>query len=335
MIDILSKIYIDRLWRIESEVFKAVSFERATGSGYRLIKISRKLWRMIFQFSHEFEHGTGTTEWHIFDPRPSNLQVYCETDNDPRPDYRTIITPEADEDFWQGSLLLPDNSVWLCWDPLVLRAHNKDESAIEHGVIWDVKATYDWLVNKLIPRVLEWDKNRARRRISLFRRKQSSDLDASHYYEPSIGVKQIEISAVGDLPALRDVAEMLHDFYASWRDTTVSSIAAIGIFESVKWCLKNFEIEAGLLQYIEGNHDAIYPPHSVEAGINKEIENCEQQNGSTGAGVDCALRSLYGILKGGEEKVPPYEVLKTVKMYIAPLCSEYNLQVYRRSLIKM
>ncbi len=335
VIDVLARIYIDRLWWFESKVFEAISFERATGPGYRLIKISRKLWRLIFKFSHEFEHGTGATEWHIFDPRPNNLQVYCETDNDPRPNYRTIINPEADGDSWRGSFLLPDNHVWLCWDPLILRVHNKDESAIEHGVIWNVKTTYEWLINKLIPRVLEWDESKMRRPLSLFRRKQRADFDISHYYEPSTGLQQIEISKVGDLPALLRVAEILHDFYASWRDVTVSSTAAIGVYESVKWCLKNFKIEAGLLQYIEGNHGAIYFPHSIESGIDKEIENCKQQNGSSGAGLDFALRSLHGILKGGEEKVPPYEVLKAIKDYLAPLCSEYNLQSYRQSLVKM
>jgi len=334
LLDALGRVYIDKLYKFESEILESVGFERAKRDGYRLIKISRWLWRLMVQFSYEFEHGKGETEWHIFDPWKSGLRVYCETDNHPRPDYRAIVTPEAADEFCRSDLLSPDGSVWLCWDPMILGVHDEDESAIEHGVIWNVQDTFDWLVDKLIPRALEWNESRARRRFALFRRKRRVDFDASRYYRRSSGVEQREASGVDSLPALERVVEVLHGFYATWTDLLVGCAAAVGVYESVKWCLDNFTLGEGLRRYVESNHRVVCPQDDIQSSLNEEIEDCKRQDGSSGGGLDMALRSLLEIIKKGEVKVAPHEVLKAVKNYLAPICEEYKAQSYRQRLLK-
>lgn len=334
LLDALGPVYIDKLYKFESEILESVGLERAKGDGYRLIKISRRLWKLMIQFSYEFVHGNGETEWHIFDPWLSGLRVYCETENHPRPGYRAIVNPEAEEDFCRSSHLSPDDSVWLCWDPLILRAHDEDESAIEHGLVWNVKETFDWLVNKLIPRVLAWNESRARRRFALFGRKRRVVFDSSRYYKRSSGIEQAEISGVSDLPALERTAEVLHSFYATWTNLLVGCAAAVGVYESVKWCLNNFTLDPGLRRYVESNRRVISAHDDIESSLDKEIEGCKRQGGSSGGGLDLALRSLVEILKKGEVKVAPHEVLKAVKNYLGPLCEEYRTQSYRQSLLR-
>lgn len=106
---------------------------------YQLLKIDMDLWKKILKFSKKYDFENGESDWHIFDASTGNmLKIYIDGE------YKCFIHSFIEDPFeWT-----PSNRVWLLWDDMSYRIASD---------YWTVNYAYEWLIGKLLPKVISED----------------------------------------------------------------------------------------------------------------------------------------------------------------------------------
>ncbi|MFJ7915431.1 MULTISPECIES: HNH endonuclease [unclassified Lysinibacillus] len=140
--------YIDALKELE-EILECEEFtpHHQNESKYNLIKVNMNLWLKILEFSRKYDYEAGDSDWHIFDSSGNNmLKVYIKNENEKYNEgYKCIIHSFIEDPYsWA-----PSNYVWLLWYDVSFK---KDYGLRDY---WTVKQTYNWLLEDLLPKVIQ------------------------------------------------------------------------------------------------------------------------------------------------------------------------------------
>ncbi|MGK4118239.1 HNH endonuclease signature motif containing protein [Lysinibacillus capsici] len=116
-------------------------------SKYNLIKVNMDLWLKILEFSRKYDYEAGDSDWNIFDSSGNNtLKVYIKNNNEKYNEgYKCVIHSFIGDPYsWTSS-----NYVWLLWYDVSFK---KDYGLRDY---WTVKQTYNWLLEDLLPKVIQ------------------------------------------------------------------------------------------------------------------------------------------------------------------------------------
>jgi hypothetical protein len=131
-------------------------FEHSEKSGgYRLGKISRRLWHMMLDFANEYDFDKGKSKWHIFDARGPMLMVSSNGNNSKYdPCFHARLIPEQVESEGLLDFGKYNSEIWLVWDNMSPRAINDELDAYSERRMWNASITYNWLTTEFIPYVV-------------------------------------------------------------------------------------------------------------------------------------------------------------------------------------
>lgn len=300
LIDKVALRYINAVRSIEM-VYKTESFEYSQNNRFRLLKISRSLWKDILEFAHEFDYENGDTEWHIFDGKAIYLKVFCKIPEDSVRDYRVFIYPEAEGNELWGKFTYVDDEVWLCWEPSILIDSEEDMIKFQNNALWSAEYSYAWLRTRLIPRVIEHAKQkssflrkvlRGRYKVTPFDR---SDLEFD-YTEHN----QKKFTDIKDLKTIKTCVDEFQRFFAIHSRHFLSVTSIKGIYKATILCLQHFRLNQGTLGYINIKLDGNRTLETIVASIEQKLCDLEYKAGVNGSNVEYALRSLCAVFREGE-----------------------------------
>lgn len=310
--DILDNLFEEYSLRINNFEDKLCSKKfppsRKYQSAFRLVKIKRGLWYYIHQFASEHGFRDGETEWNIFGYDSYNLRVnfkeaqFIWSGN-------IIISPELDTSYVDYKSY--DDEVILTWNSLPSEKYERQNI---DNIIYNVKKTYQWLVNSLIPKVIfEIEKNKIQKtRIENFFRKDKT-LSYENFilsYQPSKYIlrdySENYTFSVNDneKSLLLQTINELHTFYKYEENVFVNIDNLIKIYEGVIYLLENGKIRS--LSYLYGNLNDLEIKGDLSLNkfiqaIQNKIENLKQ--GTTNRfQLDLILRCYIVIIEDSVEK---------------------------------
>ncbi|GIO56910.1 HNH endonuclease [Paenibacillus cineris] len=307
LIDKVAPVYINAVKAIES-VFKTQNFSYSSNGRFKLLKISRSLWRNILEFAREHDYENGDTEWHIFDGRAAYLKICCEIPQDKVRDYRLFVYPEAEErEIWE-SFIYPDEEVWLCWEPSFLIDNKEDSVKFKNNIVWDAEYSYQWLKNRLIPVVLEYKKSKQKSFFhNLFKRRkflmptfETSDFTLSVISHNILtDIKNIEI--------MRNWIDEVQIFFATHSRHYLSVESIDGVYKAILLCLNYIKLNQGTLEYINIKLDGNGSLESIIKSVEQKLMDIRNRSSINGSNMEYTLRSLCVMLREGtianEEKL--------------------------------
>lgn len=326
LIDKISPIYINTIKSIEN-VFKTQSFAYSMNGRFRLLKISRSLWREILEFAFEHDYENGMTEWHIFDGRASYLKIYCQTPGDSDRDYRTFIYPEAvDEGLWDKFISF-DNEVWLCWEPSILIDDESDNTRVQNNIIWSAKYTYDWLLTRLIPTVIEYRREKDRSLLKkLFGKKKKLLSPFNGFNFDLTENSNLIITDYKDIDSLEKWVREVQAFFAVHSNHYLSVSAIEGVYKSIILCLRQFKLNQGTIEYINIKLDGKRSMESMIASVESKLNDLSNKNGVNGSNMEYTLRTLCALLYEGDyREQDEVRLVQKLTIFLEVLCQEYRL----------
>ena len=190
-IDDLAKEYLNRIWKSETEVYQSIDFQKSKENRFRLLKIPEWVWHEIVIFVMNHDHESGDSAWHIFDSNPEYIKVFLKSDAKHKKDYRVFIYPEADLPAYAKNLSDYKKELWLCWDTSFAKSLGRNEVSYRRNTVWQVSETYEWLIDQLLPEVLQRSEKPGLL-AKLLRTQQSKRIssdDCRKKFAKSIGVK--------------------------------------------------------------------------------------------------------------------------------------------------
>ncbi len=134
-----------------------VSLPEVQLHGFRILTIQPWLWGLMLRFAREFDFLEGTSSWHIFDSGRNRLRVSLSRESEKGYDENVLIYPSY------GPSDLPKSTVDVlyCIEEdryLAYMEEREDQRSWKQVVgpngIWTAQYTEDWLINRLIPKVL-------------------------------------------------------------------------------------------------------------------------------------------------------------------------------------
>ena len=323
IIDAFAEKYFFSINKIES-ILKTQRFQLSKRkNGYKLTKVSCKLWLKLIEFACKYDVDNGLSDWHIFDRNNYSIKVYTEKEH---PKYskgfHAFFYPEFDEDkicypFMTGS------DVWIVWE-LMEDLENRGAEHINEKENWNAEIAYNWLMDDFIPRVsLENNKGLVWFRRNEFfkssRKNMLSELFSSN--KNIVYINNTELKTIGDIYGLVENLQKFSNLYPH-RKFRLKKDEISGIYESIIIAAeKCYKID---LHYISGKLSIkkFESKNDLIDTLNLYIKNIKNST-VCGFDVDLLLRSLLIILS--DVKMPfSEEELFIITKRLSPIVNLYN-----------
>ncbi|MBN3884329.1 MAG: hypothetical protein HWQ44_15540 [Nostoc sp. JL34] len=183
---------------LETWDFKFIKFSEVRG--FMLFSVKQELWELMQQFAKEFDYKKGKSGWHLFHRENISIRVSRGIRD------HTFIFPKFDRDL----SLLPSNQVNIIYELNNINLQSIERAKFglwqqDIGVrgTWTARYTKQWLLDKYIPKVINYYSKKSQL--------SESELLAkiTNYRSERALIK--EIDNIGDLvPYLRDIQSWLH-----------------------------------------------------------------------------------------------------------------------------
>ena len=123
--------------------------------GFQLLTIPKSLWELMHDFAGKFDYGKGKTQWHIFQWNGVGIIVFPEN----------IITVQFFPYIDTFNISNSDD-VKVIYKPYISSRHEENwHNWVGVNGVWDAEYAKEWLLNDLIPTVINYHSNK----ISLLR----------------------------------------------------------------------------------------------------------------------------------------------------------------------
>lgn len=241
--DILSTVYLTAIQKLEDE-WQAFNFPFVLWRGQThiaLCTVSKEIWDLMIKFTNVHDVDMGNTEWHIFSASRNFIQLYTGEKNKPIEDvYHGMFLAENIENINE------DDALTLLWQPPISKIPISQEKW------WSCQTSFEWITEKLIPKVFEWDRKKSF--FSFFKKKNTlNNLKDFGYFRDIREFALQKDFYFRNLGILKTI-EVLQEFYISPRSSrayfTTDEIAQLYL------CLISLvEKERGHFSYISSKLD--------------------------------------------------------------------------------
>ncbi|WGV24367.1 type I restriction enzyme HsdR N-terminal domain-containing protein [Halotia branconii] len=299
---------------LETWDFEFVEFSGIRG--FVLISINPKLWELMQRFANEFNYAQGKSEWHIFHQEDTSIRLS-------RGIYdHAYILPQNNSNF----SLVPNDLINIVYEIsdvhcqlLTIGEMTSWQQNIGLQGLWTAKYTQKWLLNKYIPKVLDYYSQK----FKLSEAKLPKSL--ANYQCDRISLK--EINNIKQLiPYLQDIQ--------LWLNRYVENIAASilrSYYQAFTDLIRNTDSSIPGIDYIIGNLHRINwenTPNSRDwtnwnfkdamQCLNQQIvriNNCEYENSFK---ADLITRIFIWIIENGKIRFSQAQ-LNAAKQALLPL----------------
>ncbi|MEH2326211.1 MAG: hypothetical protein V7K32_22160 [Nostoc sp.] len=296
--------------------------------GFILFSVKQELWELMQQFANEFDYTKGKSEWHIFHRKYISIRVSRGIRD------HTFILPKLDIKLD----LLPNNQINIIYE-----LNDVNLKSIETGKLtlwkqdigvkgtWTAKYTKQWLLEKYIPKVINY-----------YSASQLSEAELlakiTNYTRERALI--IEIDNIKELaPYLRDIQSWLHIYveniaaallkpyyqaYTNLVRNTDSSITGIdyiiGNLRKVEWTNSQEEITNNLTDWKN-----LTFKHAIDCLDQQiaRINNCEYENSLK---ADLITRTFIWIIENGKISFSQAQ-LNAAKQALIPLWEQSRFEM--------
>lgn len=324
IVDDFADEYIRTLLEIE-KYLELQSFTLSKNSGaYKLLRISRSLWKQIIDFTYEFEVGKGNSKWNIFYPNSNYVSVFSGANKDLNYGYHVMLYPEQVEIYSYNSFLKADQYLWITWKPLDFEDNSL--SSFNCRDKWSALFTYKWLINDLIPYVIYYfsqEKPKVRR-WNFIRKKMTyqeflAKLKISDYIsQPEIDVIY-RIDQIYTLEELRNLSEDLQSFFHCLNKEFYIKCEEIrALYLALKLCLENtsqidYHYIKGNLQFLKGDTRSKILDELVEYILKLKDQVINSFS------IDLTMRCIVVLLRDSKKCSLNNQQVNLIAKYLEPL----------------
>ncbi|MEH2284599.1 MAG: hypothetical protein V7K90_25300 [Nostoc sp.] len=221
---------------LETWDFKLVNFSEIRG--FILFSVKQELWELMQQFANEFDYKKGKSEWHLFHRENISIRVSRGIRD------HTFILPKFDRNL----SLLPNNQVNIIYE-----LNNVNLQSFESGKLslwrqdigvrgtWTAKYTKQWLLEKYIPKVINYYS-------------EKSQLSEAELLAKIINYTR-EYALIKEIDNIRDLVPYLRGIQ-SWLHLYVENIAASLLkpyYQAYTNLVRNTDSSITGIDYIIGN----------------------------------------------------------------------------------
>ncbi|MDZ7969392.1 MAG: hypothetical protein RM368_31355 [Nostoc sp. DedSLP03] len=260
---------------LETWNFEFVNFSEIRG--FILFSVKQELWELMQQFVKEFNYKKGKSEWHLFHRKNLSIRVskgLCD---------RAFIFAKP----YRNLSLLPSNQINIIYEINDINLQSIETAKFSFwqqdiGVrgTWTARYTKQWLLDKYIPKVINYYSKKSQL--------SESELLAkiTNYRNERALIK--EIDNIKDLvPYLRDIQSWLHIY--------VENIAASLLkpyYQAYTNLVRNTDYSITGIDYIIGNLQRVEWKNTPEENYNNSI-HCK--NFTFKYAIDCLDRQVVRI----------------------------------------
>ncbi|MDZ8070314.1 MAG: hypothetical protein RMY64_32690 [Nostoc sp. DedQUE08] len=260
---------------LETWDFESIKFSEVRG--FILFSVRQELWELMRQFFKEFDYKKGKSEWHLFHRKNLSIRVSKGIRN------RAFIFPKFNRDF----SLLPSNQIDIIYEINNINLQSIEKAKFSFwqqdiGVrgTWTARYTKQWLLDKYIPKVINYYSNKSQL--------SESELLAkiTNYRNERVLIK--EIDNIKDLvPYLRDIQSWLHIY--------VENIAALLLkpyYQAYTNLVRNTDSSITGIDYIFGNLQRVEWKNTPEENYSNSTD---WKNLTFKYAIDCLDRQVIRI----------------------------------------
>ncbi|WP_236688260.1 hypothetical protein [Photobacterium kishitanii] len=336
------KEYISRISLVEA-VWCSSNFSTYTyrGVDIPLLSINRNLWGAIKSFARENDVFETDGLWSIFDSGSDWLKVYTKSiSKKMEMGYHVFIKPNTKVSL-HSNYTVPDDEVVLVWSPPSEFLVNTFNQNIGPRYYWDAKTSHDWLINELIPTVLEWKhKDKTRNQQGLFRNsinrflnlqqskrskfcrgtyKPENYLDS--FYREDLSKKLDIASSIKD--ALRIIDE-LQKFFAGTKSLYVCKNSYKALYFNLAELMVKTDMNKSNFHYVKSNLNYLVATDYQSLIISIREFVLEVKNGCTNTfQLDCLLRCYQSCLQDENCHINTVEI-KAMLLDLSPVFELMN-----------
>ncbi|MEH2026241.1 hypothetical protein [Nostoc sp.] len=221
---------------LETWDFKLVKFSEIRG--FILFSVRQELWELMQQFVNEFNYTKGKSEWHLFHRENISIRVSRGIRD------HTFIFPKFNSDL----SLLPNNKINIIYElnDVILQSIETGKLTLwqqDIGVrgTWTARYTQQWLLEKYIPKVINYYS-------------EKSQLSEAELLAKIIN-DESDRMLIKEIDHIRDLASYLRDIQ-SWLHIYVENIAASLLkpyYQAYTNLVRNTDSSITGIDYIFGN----------------------------------------------------------------------------------
>lgn len=266
--------------------------------GFYLFSVEQSLWDLMRQFADEFDYAQGKSEWHIFHQENISIRVSRGIRD------HVFILPKYGGQF----PLFPNNQINLIYELNDVHLQYLERGEITYWEqdigprgTWTAKYTKQWLLEKYIPKVINYYS-------------QHSQLSQAEWLS-KITINQYERGSIKDINDIIDLVPYLRDIQ-SWLHIYAGNIAALLLrpyYKAFTDLVRNTDSAISGMDYIMGNLRGVEWRNSPEK-INSlgwsfkdalncldaqvmRINNCEYENSLQ---ADLITRTFIWMIEHGK-----------------------------------
>jgi hypothetical protein len=173
--------------------------------GVHLFSVDAKLWQLMHDFAHEFNYVKGKTEWHLFQQEETSIRISRGIRDHafilPKPVSYLSLLPRG-----IINIVYEINHIHL--QSLETGELNSWKQDIGPRGTWTATYTKQWLLEKYIPKVIDYYAEKHNLSASQLKR---NIIDDSSNYTPMLAIHDIKEL----VPYLQDIQSWLHNYLAN------------------------------------------------------------------------------------------------------------------------
>jgi hypothetical protein len=316
--DALADAYIDALKQLEA-VWGArrFPFNQTESVVVSLGHIPAWLWNAILRFAKRHDVAAGASDWHMFDAPSGRLKVHTGAQSASlNRGYHAQISAVSDA-------ISPGHSVRLFWHP-----PSMPQEAIGERDFWTCEFTFNWLRDKLIPKVLQEVWSAERRKPWMSRGRQRYEAEFRTWVQDNQIVDPrspnlASYNAAHGMPGLWNVLSELQKKYSIPRwDFPVSGEIMAGVCKMLSFLALRAEMDywgyvSSNLQLTATNKQAIISEIESKGKLIASEEDATWM-------VDVAMRAAMEMVGNGDIQLAADEVSSCLGL-LRPIIEIYEL----------
>lgn len=281
---------------LETWDFEFVNFSEVRG--FILFSVRQELWKLMQQFTKEFDYKKGKSEWHIFHRQNISIRVSRGIRD------HAFIFPKFDRDL----SLLPSNQVNILYELNDINLQSIETAKFslwkqDIGVrgTWTAKYTKQWLLDKYIPQVIKYYSNK-------------SQLSESELLAKIINYSS-ERAPIKEIDNIRDLVPYLRDIQ-SWLHIYVENIAASLLkpyYQAYTNLVRNTDSSIIGIDYIFGNLRRVEWKNTPEENYSN---SADWKNLTFKYAIDCLDRQVVRINKSEYENSFKADLITRIFIWI-------------------
>ncbi|WP_392481463.1 hypothetical protein [Nostoc sp. C110] len=313
---------------LEAWDFKFVNF--SGNRGFILFSVRQELWNLMQQFANEFDYIKGKSEWHLFHTKGMSIRVSRGIHDHTFISHQTDINLSSLPNNHQVNVIYELNDVNL--QSIDTNECNSWQQDIGSWGNWTAKYTKQWLLEKYIPKVINYYS-------------QKSQISEAEFIAKITNYTNGR-ALIQEIDNIRDLAPYLHDIQ-SWLNIYVENIASSLLkpyYQAYTNLVRNTDSSITGIDYIIGNLRRIEWKNTQEEIYNDRtdwknltfkyaidcldkqvarINNCEYENSLK---ADLITRIFIWIIENGKISFSQAQ-LNAAKQALLPLWEQSRFEM--------